>query len=284
LVVPYVLFNLALIILYALPKILKADGSIYPFLNNLLENWYRIFWNYTSWNLDNTNILGLPIQPYFGPYVLPLWFLRDLIVMVFISPIVYYWIKYTKIWGLVVLFFFYYTKIWVEIPGYSASLFLSAFFFFTMGAHFGINKKNIVISLRKYQLVWLVVALITMLLSTYFRETVFEKFFLRLFYLSGVISTVNITSFFMEQGKLRVRETLSKASFFIYCLHFILILGYTHKAIRVVFGKLLGADSVVGLFAIYFITPFACAGVILCIYLFMKRFTPRFLSLFTGNR
>ena len=204
--------------------------------------------------------------------------------MVFISPIVYYFVKYTKIWGLVGFFFFYYTNIWVEIPGYSSRLFLTAFFFFSTGAYFSINKKNIVIALRNYQLVWLVVAFITMLLSTYFRETVYDKFFMPIFILSGVISAVNIASFFMERGKLQVQETLSKASFFIYCTHCILILGLTHKAVRLGFGKALGADSVAGLFATYFITPFVCAGVILCIYLLMKQFIPKVLSLFTGNR
>ena len=280
LVLPYILFNLSAIILSALPKILKADGSIYPYLNILIENWYRIFWNYNSWGADAQNIIGQPLSPNYGPYVLPLWFLRDLIVMVFISPIVYYWIKYTKVHGLVILFFFYYTNIFIEISGYSQRLFLMAFFFFSLGAFFSINKKNIVISLRKHQIIWLIISLITMFLSTYFNGTGLHKFFFPIFVLSGVISAVNITSYFIERGKLRVRETLSKASFFIYCTHPILILGYTKGA----FKKILGTDSIVSLFATYFIVPFVCTGIILCIYLLMKRFTPRFLGLFTGNR
>jgi len=77
----------------------------------------------------------------YGPFVLPLWFLRDLIVMAFISPIIYYLAKYAKIWGLVVLFLFYYTNIWIEIPGYSTRFFLTAFFFFSIGAFFSIDKK-----------------------------------------------------------------------------------------------------------------------------------------------
>ncbi|MCL1943606.1 MAG: acyltransferase [Candidatus Azobacteroides sp.] len=280
LVVPYILFNLSAIILSALPKILKADGSIYPFLSKLFENWYRIFWNYTSWSAGNSNMIGLPLQPNFGPFVLHLWFLRDLIIMVFISPIVYYMVKHTKIWGLIILGLFYYTKIWVEIPGYSARLFLTAFFFFSIGAFFSINRKNIVVSLRKYQIIWLIISLITMILNTYFYGTIHSKFFSPVFILSGVISAVNITSYFMEHGKLQVRETLSKASFFIYCAHGILILGFTYRA----FMKILGTNNTLSLLITYFTVPFVCAGIILCIYRLMKRFTPRLLSLFTGNR
>ncbi len=284
LVVPYILFNLVAIALHALLRILRADDSIYPFLNELHENWYRIFWNYTSWGANAENILGQPLSMSYGPYLLPLWFLRDLIVMAFISPIVYYFVKYTKVWGLVVLFFFYYTNIWIEIPGCSTSLFLTALFFFSIGSFFGVDKKNIVVSLRKYQVFWLIISLVTMVLSTYFYDTVYDKFISPVFILSGVISVVNISSYFMERGKLQVRETLSKASFFIYCTHIILILKFMRMIIGIGFGKILGADNIVGIFATYFITPFACAGVTLCIYLFMRRFMPNLLSLFTGSR
>ena len=177
LVLPFILFNLGAIVLHILMKILKADGNFYSYLSELSANWYRIFWNYSSWGEGNSNMFGFALQPNFGPYVLPLWFLRDLIVMVFISPIVYYLIKYTKIWGLVVLFFFYYTKLWIEIPGYSARLFLMAFFFFSIGSFFSINKQNIVISLRKYQKIWVVMALITMCLSVYSNGMDYHKFF-----------------------------------------------------------------------------------------------------------
>lgn len=279
LVVPYILFNVCALVLFAIPKILQADGSIDVYLHKLLDNWVGVFWNYTSWTADYQNIFGQPLINY-GPCALPLWFLRDLIVMAFISPIVYYLVKYTGIWGLVVLFCFYYTKIWVEIPGYSANLFLTAFFYFSLGAFFSVNKKNIVISLRKYRFVWFIVAAVAMLLSVYFSKTPYFKFFLPVFVLSGVISAVNITSNLMERGKLQVPEMLTKASFFIYCTHYILILG----ALNTLFKKIAGEDNVGALFVTYFTVPFLCAALTLCIYLLMRRFTPRLLSLFTGNR
>jgi hypothetical protein len=207
-----------------------------------------------------------------------------LIVMIFISPIIYYFVKFTKIYGLCILFFFYYTKFWFVIPEYSERLFLLAFFFFSLGSFFGINSKNIIISLRKHQVIWFVFALISMFLSVYFHGTENRKFFLPIYILSGVISVVNITSFFIEHGKLKVSETLSKASFFIYCTHYIAILPYTHKAIKFCFSQTLGTNSIIGLFATYIITPLTCGCIILCIYLFMNRFTPKILSLFTGNR
>src|SRR5690606_1345920 len=107
-----------------------------------------------------------------------------------------------------------------------------ALFFFSMGAFFSLNKKTIVISLRKHQIAWLILSVFTMFLSTYYTGTGYSKFILPFFVLSGAITAINITSYLMEHGKLRVRETLSKASFFIYCLHGIFILDFTHMILR----------------------------------------------------
>jgi len=91
-------------------------------------------------------------------------------VLLFGRNIVYFFYKYR-------LFFFYYTNNCIEIPGYSSRLFLLAFFFFSFGAFFSINKKNIVISLQKYQIIWLVAALIRMFLSVYLSGTAYNKFY-----------------------------------------------------------------------------------------------------------
>ena len=280
LLLPYVLFNVLAISVQILKMILKDDGTLYPFLNDLSENWYRILWNYKWVEGYTVNMLGQPLQMCFTPYLIPLWFMRELMVMVVISPIVYYLVKYTKVFGVVVLGLCYYTNIWIEIPGYSAQFFLTAFFFFSLGAFFSVNGKNMVVSLRKYQIVWFVISLITMFLSVYFYGTDYKAYFLPIFILSGVISVINITSYFMERGKLRVSKTLSKATFFIYLTHDISILYYT----TLVFNKIIGTDSTMQLLAIYFVTPFVCAGVILCIYVAMQRFFPKLLGLCVGNR
>ncbi|MDR0560130.1 MAG: acyltransferase [Prevotellaceae bacterium] len=280
LVIPFILFNLSVIILYALLKILKADGSIYPYLNELYGNWYRLLWNYSSWSPDYVNIFGQTLQPCYGPYLLQLWFLRDLIVMVFISPAVYYLIKYTKIWVLVILGLCFYSKMFIEITGYSGRLFITAFFFFSLGAFFSINRKNIVVSLRKYQTVWFAVSLTSMILWYFFVDGLYG-FFAPVFVLSGVISAVNITSYFIEHGRFRVSETLSRASFFIYCTHCILITDWVYRA----FNKIFDTDAtLLVLFVRYFTAPFVCVGIIICIYLIMRRFIPKILNLFTGNR
>jgi len=87
----------------------------------------------------------------------------------------------------------------------------------------------------------------------------------------------------MERGKLQIHPTLSNASFFIYCTHYIFILEFTIFAFNKIF-KMLKLGNTIASILTYFIAPFACAGIILCIYLLMKKFTPKILNIFTGNR
>ncbi|MDR1895717.1 MAG: acyltransferase [Prevotellaceae bacterium] len=280
LIIPYVLWNIIAVFIFATLKLIKMDGSIAIYLKDLYDNGLcRIFWNYSVWGEHETNMLGWLI-PHYGPYLVPLWFLRDLIIMVFLSPLVYWFVKYTKYVGIILLGILYYTKIGFIIPGFSTSLFLTAAFFFCLGAYFSVHEKNMVVSLRKGKLFWLLLAIVTLVLSTYYDGSEMKKYFSPLYVLSGVITAVNISSFFIERKKIKVSDTLSKASFFIYATHGILILSWTGR----LFDKIFQSESVIILLIRYICVPLICVGICLSIYCLMKRFTPKILSLLTGNR
>jgi surface polysaccharide O-acyltransferase-like enzyme len=280
LVVPYLLWNLILIFIYAALKLKKMDGSIWTFFNDLYDNGlWRILWNYNEWGSTNTNILGW-IIPSYGPYHLHLWFLRDLIIMVFFSPLVYYFAKYAKHYGIALLGILYYTKIGFVVPGFSTGFFLTAFFFFSLGAYFSIHGKNMVMSLRKGQVFWLLLAMVTMVLSTYYDGSKMKDYFSPFYELSGVITAVNISSFLMERGYIRVRKTLSKASFFIYATHGTLVLAWAGK----LFDAIFRTESSLLMIIRYFTLPLLCVLICLGLYCLMKKLTPRVLSILTGNR
>ncbi|MGC8140665.1 hypothetical protein ACP3W2_24705, partial [Salmonella enterica] len=66
--------------------------------------------------------------------------MRDLIVVVVLSPVIYWFVRKTRVFGLGVLLLAYCTQIWTPIPGFSPS----AFFFFSIGAYFSIEGKDII--------------------------------------------------------------------------------------------------------------------------------------------
>lgn len=279
LIIPYILWNLILVFIHAALNLVKMDGNSWLFFSDLYDNGlWKIFWNYNEWGSTNTNLLGWTI-PSYGPYLLSLWFLRDLIVMVFLSPLIYYWIKYTKLYGIVLFGILYYTKIGFVIPGYGTGEFLSALFFFSFGAYFSIFGKNMVVSLRKGQLFCLLLAIVSLILSTYYCGSGMEHYFVSIYVFSGVVTAVNITSYFMERGKLKVSDTLSKASFFIYIIHGILL-----DWLRRSFDKIFHPESAVFLLILYLIVPFICVFICLGIYCLMRKFTPKLQRVLTGNR
>jgi uncharacterized membrane protein len=161
-----------------------------------------------------------------------------------------------------------------------AEQFTTAMFFFSFGAWFSINGKYPIVVLRTGRFYWMLSAIVFLLFSTYFDGNETKDYVYPFFVLSGVITTVNVTAFFIERGTLKVVSTLSKASFFVYATHGILILNLTGR----LFDKVFPSEHVAVLLTRYFCVPTVCAFVCLGVYCLMRRATPKLLNLLTGNR
>jgi surface polysaccharide O-acyltransferase-like enzyme len=280
LVVPFLLWNVIAVCAGAAMHVISSEGNISEYFNELYDKGlWRIFWNYKERGSTNTNIFGWVI-PHYYPYSVPLWFLRDLIITVILSPLVYYFVKYTGMYGVVLLGILYYTQAGPVVAEYNTNMLITALFFFSLGGYFGIYGKNMVVSLRKGQLYWFLAAAVFMILSTYYDGSDMKKFFLPAYVISGIITMVNITSFFMERGKLKVCKTLSEASFFVYVTHNLSVLFIAKKLINFIFPS----DNMIVLPVKFLATPFLCAFLCVGIYLLMKRFVPNILSVLTGRR
>ena len=170
LVVPYVLWNLISLFLALLNKLL-AVAIGYSSITDLECYLTKIkiggvLWNASVWNEEATNLFGWSISMS-GPFLLPLWFLRDLIVMSFVlSPVIYYGIKYLKGWfiGLLALACILNLS---TLPGIG----VSGLFFFSMGAYLSIQGKNMVAFFRKGRWGYYLVALVSLVLCVAFDGT-----------------------------------------------------------------------------------------------------------------
>lgn len=272
LLIPYLLWNI-LAICVPLAGALK-NGELATFWTNLSEKgFFSIFLNYTSWK-------SMTGQIYFGPALLPLWFLRDLILTVILSPVIYHIVKYTKILGIIGLGLLYYFKIGVIIVDYNLNQLVVAIFFFALGSYFSINEKNIISSLRKVQIFGLPISLISLGFSVYFYQTDIFQYILPIYVVSGIITIVNITSLLIERNKIKEIDLLSKASFFIYLSHTILILGLS----RVFLNKIIPFDNYIALTIIYLLTPFLCVSVCVALYFLLHKFLPKLTEIIVGGR
>ena len=260
LLLPYVLWNIIPVALMLFYAFIRFDGSLSTSMYELYEKGiYKIFWNFYDG---------------FYPYNIPLWFLRDLIVVAFLSPLVYYFVKYAKIFSLLILGFFFYTNFWFPVVS------IRALFFFTLGAYFSIHGKNMIMELRKGKWFWYLATFITLILSVYFKVNQLNDHFYLFFNLTGCITTMLIASHLLERGTVTVNPFLSKTSFFIFATHNVLLLWYSIKFLDII----LISDTAFILILKYFLAPLICVGLCLGIYYAAQKTVPKVLAILTGSR
>lgn len=277
LIIPFILWNLISILVTVLAFPLKGEP-----LSNILvyfeENgWLHMFWDCKVWAEDKTNWLGLP-APYTGPLCIPLWFLRDLIVVVLFTPIIYWMIRRLRHFFILVLTFCYISDIWPSIHG----LTITSMLFFSLGAYFSIQRKNLINEFRRVKIVSYICGTLLLIATIYYDglNTKTGNLIYPFWVIVGVCATFNIASFLIETYYLKVNTFLSKSSFFIFASHTIFIL----RICSVVCSKVLYGDTWGILIVRYFVTPFLAVGVCLLLYWLMGKFTPKLLGVLTGNR
>lgn len=148
-----------------------------------------------------------------NPYVSPLWFIRDLMVVMVLSPIVYVFVRYCKLYGLMAVAVLLSLNIWIPIEGFSAT----AFFFFSLGAYCQIHKKCFLIEFRKIEIpsYFLTVIFLTASLLFYGHDNLLCEVLRKIFSIFGVISLINISGYLVERDKVRIYPLLASSSFFI---------------------------------------------------------------------
>ena len=280
LIIPYLLWILIPVTLKAIYFFFLFDGSFELFKSELLENGIlKIFWDYHDFGTSCNNIFGTPVYSYF-PYNPPLWFLRDLIMLTFLAPLVYFFIKYSKIAGIIVLGICYYTQVWIYISGFS----IDAFFFFSLGAYFSINNKNMMLELQKSKLLWLFIAIITMFLSLYFAGSNNYDFFRRIYIIAGSITAINIATVIVKRDN-KIWDTplitfLSKTSFFIFAAHTVGLMRLSNHITNII----LKWDNLFFLIIRYFTAPLICVSLCIALYYIASKTFPKLLKILTGSR
>lgn len=275
LLVPFILWN-TITILLKIQSLVRNDGlsSLWDFFKE--NNYGSLYWNCEVWNLDRVDWLGIP-TPSSSPYLIPLWYLRDLMVTIIISPIFYYLFKYAKTWGLFILFICYISLIGFKMPGFSTT----ALFFFGAGAYFNLNNIDPTQFSYKYRYPIYGLALILWIFVTRYdgHNTPVGNIIYPFYIVIGSISMFNLATAFVKNG-IHFPHILTKSSFFIYVVHTIMITGISSIIIK----KLIGNDSIALMTISYFLAPLLTVTICVLIYWFMNKYLHKLCSLLTGER
>ncbi|MBD5420938.1 MAG: acyltransferase family protein [Bacteroides sp.] len=280
LIIPYFCWNTLVFCMTILGKTLKignANGSLQLLMDYIKDvNWHFLYDSHI-FHASDLNILGNEIYQA-GPIDAPLWFLRDLIFMVILTPLIFILIKKTKIYGILLLCFFYITRIWIEVPGLS----ITAFFYFSLGTYFAINNINIVYFAQKINKIFLPLSILFFIICVTWdgRNTYIGANVMPLYILTTIFVVFNIATYLVKKYKLKSPNILLNCCFFVFASHTIFILSLIKNCIHYI---MYGQSSIVQIFN-YLITPFVTAYICVAIYYFLTKYFPRLALPLTGYR
>ena len=277
--IPYVIWNFIPYI-YQIIKLILQNHTLNQIISYIkIKGLFNIFYIWQPDAIYNPTWLGTAAPNIYFPVNYPLWFLRDLIICIFIlSPLIYWLLKYLKLNLLIILCFSYISKIWIDLPGFS----IDAIFFFSIGAYLSIYGKNIIEECRKTEKISYILALTFGLIDCLLngRETIIGYIIYPFYIIFGVIALFNLISKFLEKNIIQVNETLSQSSFFIYVTHTLLILKFSNWIVN----KIIPLNNELFLIIKYLLIPVLTVSISLVIYLLLKKFMPKLLNILTGNR
>ena len=286
LLVPYILWNLIAIVFQGV-RLLPIFSSLFPgayktevhislirffntFFNNTLLNGVFVSpMEYTMTEMNN--------EPY--PIDIPLWYIRDLMVMVLCSPIIFWLIKKCHIWYVAILGAIWCVKnLFFHDGGYVVML-ITALFFFSWGGYCGVRGIDFVQEMRKLR--WMVLLYIPIAFSdvlTIF--TYFNSYIHNVGILLGIIAVINISSRRIEGGSIRISPILLNSTFFVYALHKLII----DDIAKIIFSALHLPDTTMVMLLFYIVIPIITIIVCILLYKLLNRSFPGVCKLLTGGR
>lgn len=265
LMLPYIIWNLMVILLNLIaqtfmPSMISGRNELV--VDYSLMDWLNIFWNHKG--------TGCPICFQF-------WFIRDLMVVMLLSPVVYILIRYMKLWGIAILGVLWCFDIWFDIISFSSS----SFFFFSWGAWFSINKRNFVVNLKSLRIPFTLLYILFVLGATliWYQEIKGFSFIHHIGIVLGIIVVITWTAHGIRKNILKSNSFLAGSSFFVYAYHGIVIalaVKYWVKFMQ----PMTELTMVIG----YLLMPLLIVVIGVGIYALMLKICPRFTRIITGGR
>ena len=261
LLIPYIVWNTIALFAFFFYAILRAR------LNGDIPITFPAFFQQQKglmylWNTSN----GSPID-------YPLWFIRDLILIVLGSPLIYYFLKKLGIYGLILLLlaFFLFNR------------FPQGLLFFSLGAYLQMNRKSLFAVFEKKEYLCYAASLVTLTFACilYFQQGLAYHIAQKGFIVFGTVASFNLANRLVGNRIIHRNNFLSRSSFFIYASHGILILDdFAFFICSHVFNGTSLISRIADLAGRTTLTILIC----LLLYYLIERFLPRTTKFLTGNR
>lgn len=272
LLVPYLFWNLLVLIFYFLAQ---------TFLAGLMSGKQKLIADYTPadwlWAFWDTRMINPPTDVHSGAYPIcfQFWFIRDLMVVILFSPLVYLLLKKFREYALLGLGLLWFFNGWFDVVGFSNT----AFFFFSAGAYFSVYRKNFVELMQPFLLWSGLFFAIGATLQWCFRGEPWVQSVYKADVLLGIVWVVSLSAYLLQKGVGSVNTFLADSSFFIYAYH-VIVLALVIKFLFKLFQP--HTDGMV--LGIYLFSPAFVIGLGLCLYYLFRKWLPRTTAFITGGR
>ena len=263
LLIPYLFFNGLILCVFLCSMFLGNTVIIVgkDLADYSLIDYIRAFWDRGVWNHGN----GSPI-------LCPLWYIRNLMVLAILSPIIYYIVKYTRL-SFPVIF----GLLWIN--AHDSAYTLESLTLFSLGAYFPICDKNPIDIFDKYK-VFFVCAFLFLAKMDFLHLFVSIPFALPFHRLSLVTNTFIFISFiggYMYRHHL-YSSFLSKSAFFVFCIHYPFTIY-----LRILFLKIVVFPDYI-IVVVYLISVICTTMISVLIYKLLIEIIPFFVHYITGSR
>lgn len=263
LLIPYILWNIIAHIVtkvYQLVSILKKDGSG---IINIIEGDIK--------SIDFFDVfIGVQTAEGIFPANGPLWFVRELMFFVIISPLIYCLIKKTAGYGIILLATVDFLNV-TSIPSFRLLLFFSA------GACISINYYQI----HKFSCIYFVPFVFILPLVRMFVDIpLLSKIYGYIYPLLCFFGYIGICYGLSKKLDLAKFAKLSKYSFMIFASHFAFIPFFCRHSLNLLFDS----ESHILLMVLQYFTEIFCVttACVFC-YIFLSHLSPKCLRVLTGD-
>lgn len=255
----------------AMPTFFVMSG--YLFFVNVTEWNAKTYWNklrrrvktllipYIIWNSAmavklRTFSLGILVEP----ANMPLWFLRDLMIVSLLTPIIYIGVRKLGYWLFAILLPIYLTGLYAIQPGLTPY----AVCFFSLGAFLSIRKMDLIETCMNYELLsYILTILLGIGMMLTFRTYIFSPLML-CFRVVGAVAVFCIAHRILSTTNKRIPQIACDASYFIYLSHYVFFFAFLDAWFISLFGI-----STASLCIHYLTLPLLKAGILTGVYMGM---------------
>lgn len=282
LLIPFFIFN-AICAISLLCLSLKAGNGWS--LEGAYEGRFPVMgwlWNGVSYCQGWKNWLGMDMQLYY-PLDVPLWFVRDLMVMLALSPIIYWLTRKGGLAYLGIVGVAYCLGILCCAPGFSTN----ALFFFSLGAFAAIrcvdpvewSRKNIKWVLPLFVGLWVVASMIV--------QPGDAQPFENMMFIAGIPVCFWVGAGVIGRGAAKSVDYsfMTASCFFVYCIHMVNFGSWNLLSwVNQVGAQVFNLDSPAVAAVAYLVEIALIMAVGMAVYWLLKRFLPRLSRILTGGR